>query len=190
MKLAERNEIRLRVTRQHLRRTWLNWGVLPLVVCLVLTLAVDSVQAADFSMHSRQVEVNFQAVFAIAAMLFLVAFTVDGHWTNSRRLARRLADLVERDGRRAKADTRSEYAPVVFDTIESSIRALAVAGVAIAASALVVVGSGQGVYHALLILALAGAYQLFVLSRHPYYVQVMTLAAAGQLALEEDQQDS
>ncbi len=187
MRLTEKNEIGLRVTRRHLRRTWLTWGLLPLVICLALTVGADSVHAADFSMDTRQLEINFQAIFAIAAMLFLVAFTVDGHWTNSQRLAHHLVTLAQRDGRRVKTDTISEYAAIVNRTVIGSTYALAAAGIAIALSAVAAAIAGLGLYYALLLLSLGGAFQLFVLSRHPYYIQLMTTAAAGQLMPEADE---
>ncbi len=186
MKSADKTQIKLRTTRQGLRRRWLAWGLLPLVVCLVLTLAVDAVEAADFAIEPRQLEVNFQAIFAISAMLFLVAFTIDGHWTNAQRLARRIVRLVERDGRRVKSDTLADYASVVFNSVAGSSQALTVVGVAIAFSAVVAAGMGLGIYYALLILALAAEYQLFVLSRHPYYMEIMAAAAAGRLVLEAE----
>jgi len=187
MKSADKTEIKLRVTRQQLRRTWLTWGLLPLVVCLLLTLAVDAVEASDFSMKPRQLELNFQAIFAISAMLFLVAFTIDGHRTNSQRLARRIANLVKQDGRRLKADTLAEYAPVVFNSVAGSSLTLTLAGVAIAFSAVIAAAIGLGIYYALLILALAAEYQLFVLSRHPYYMDIIEAAAAGRLVPDTDE---
>ncbi len=189
MKSADKTEIKLRITRHGLWRRWLAWGLLPLAVCLVLTLAVDAVEAADFSMKPRQLELNFQAIFAISAMLFLIAFTIDGHWTNQQRLARRIARLVERDGRRVKSDTLADYAPVVFNSVAGSSRALSVVGVAIAFSAVVAAAVGLGIYYALLILALAAEYQLFVLSRHPHYMEIMEAAAAGRLVLEADEDE-
>ncbi len=189
MKSADKTEIKLRVSRQGLRRRWLVWGLLPLVVCLALTLAVDAVEAADFSIKPQQLESNFQAIFAISAMLFLIAFTIDGHWTNQQRLARRIVRLIERDGRRVKADTLADYAPVVFNSVAGSSRALTVVGVAIAFSAVVAAGMGLGIYYALLMLALAAEYQLFVLSRHPYYMEIMEVASAGRLVLEADENE-
>jgi len=189
MKTIERNEIRLQVTSRLLRQRWLTWGLLPLLVCLVLTLAVDAVHASDFTMKERQLELNFQAVFAIAAMLFLVAFTIDGHWTNAQRMAGRIAHLVIKDGRRTKPDTLSEYAPVVFSSVASSSLGLTIVGVAMAFSAVVAAAGGLGIYYSLLVLALAAAYQVFVLSRHPYYLDIMSAAARGRLVPESDEQE-
>jgi len=189
MKSKDQTEIKLRVSRHGLRRRWLVWGLLPLVVCLVLTLAVDAVEAADFSMKPQQLELDFQAIFAISAMLFLIAFTIDGHWTNQQRLARRIVRLIERDGRRVTPETRADYARVVFSSVAGPSRALTVVGVAIAFSAVVAAGMGLGIYYALLILALAAEYQLFVLSRHPYYMEIMEVASAGRLVLEADEDE-
>lgn len=180
-------EIKLRVTRHRLRQTWLVWGLLPLGVCLALTLGVNAIHAFDYAASERQLELSFQAIFAIAAMLFLIAFTVDGHWTNGQRLARRIDRAVKADGRRNKPDTLAEYAPIVFQSVYGSSRMLTLMGVATAITAIVGAAAGIGIYYALLVLALAAEYQLFVLSRHPYYLDLMDAAAAGQLTMEQDE---
>lgn len=178
------NEIKLRVTRQSLRQTWLTWGLLPLVVFLVLTIAVDAAQAADFSASPRRMELGFQALFALAAMLFLIVFTVDSHWTNSQRLARRMVQLIEQDGRLVKPETLAECAPVVFKSVYASSKALTMAGLVVGALAVLAAAGGLGINYSLLVLTLAAGYQLFVLSRHPYYMELMDAAAEGRLLVE------
>ncbi len=183
LKALDITEIKLRVTRNRLRQTWLIWGLVPLVICLALTLGVNAIHAFDYATSDRQLELSFQAIFAIAAMLFLIAFTVDGHWTNAQRLARRIDREVLAEGRRIKPDTLAEYAPVVFQSVYGSSRMLTLMGVATAITAVIGAAAGIGIYYALLVLALAAEYQLFVLSRHPYYLELMNAAAAGELTM-------
>ena len=183
------NEIKLRVTRQSLRRTWLTWGLLPLGVFLVLTILVDAAQAADFSQPPRQAEINFQALFALAAMLFLVAFTVDSHWTSAQRLAKRMVQLIEDTGGRVRPTSLVEHAPVVFKSIYASSRALTMVGVVVGVFSVLSAAAGLGIFYSLLMLTLAAEYQLFVLSRHPYYMELMDAAAEGKLLVELDTED-
>ncbi len=181
---APTNEIKLRVTRQSLRQTWLRWGLLPLLILLVLTIAVDAAQASDVIRPPRQMELNFQALFALAAMLFLVAFTVDSHWTNAQRLARRMIHLIEQDGKQVRPESLTQHAPVVFKSVYASSRALTMVGLLVGAFAVLAAASGLGINYSLLVLTLAAEYQLFVLSRHPYYMQLMDDAAEGRLVVE------
>ncbi len=180
------NEIKLRVTRQSLRQTWLTWGLLPLCVFLVLTIAVDAAQAAEFAESPRRTELDFQALFALAAMLFLVAFTVDGHWTNAQRLARRMIHLIEQDGRQVRPESLIERAPVVFKSVYASSKALTMVGLVVGAFAVLAAAAGLGINYSLLVLTLAAEYQLFVLSRHPYYMELMDAAAEGRLLAEAE----
>ncbi|MFP3903622.1 MAG: hypothetical protein ACLFWB_05195 [Armatimonadota bacterium] len=191
MTADEKAEIRQKVARRNLRKTWLTWGLLPLAVCLILVMAADSVYAASAVARPDVLDTNFQAIFAITAMLFLVAFTLDGHWTNRHRLARCILRAMQEDNRRAKADTLADYASVAYRSVWVSSRVQTVAGVATAVCAVLAAGMGLGISHALIILCLAASFQIYVLSRHPHYLDVLQDADSGHLALEflEEKED-
>lgn len=180
----ERLEIKLKTARRNLRRRWLTWGLLPLAVSLILVMAADSVYAASALIHEDVLNTSFHAIFAISALLFLVAFTLDGHWTNRHRLAERILRAVEADDRRPKVDTLADYASIVYRSVWVSSWVQVIAGMATAACAIVAAGMGLGISHALIILSIAASFQVYVLSRHPHYMQIMEDAGSGQLALK------
>lgn len=184
MTADQKLEIKLKTARRNLRKTWLTWGLLPLAVSLILVMAADSVYAASALVHEDVLDTNFHAIFAITALLFLVAFTLDGHWTNRHRLAERILRAVEADNRRPKADTLADYASIVYTSVWVSSNVQVIAGIATAVCAVIAAGMGLGISHALIILSIAASFQIYVLSRHPHYMRIMEDAGSGQLALD------
>ena len=189
------NEDRLQQVTEQLQHTWLTWGLLPLAACVLLTLLVALV-VAHSTMSERQAELRFQIIFAISAGLFLIAFSLDSHWTSAPKLARRIAraagldDTAPKQRERRKQDRKrlaAALAPqseVAFQCIHSSMLALTLIGGAIGITAILAAAAHLGAGYATIILILAASYQLFVFSRHTYYKEVLQAAEAGQLVIE------
>ncbi len=180
MKVQDERTARLKEARQRLWRTWLLWGAAPLVVMTLLALIVAPTQAGG-QHPSVLVRRQFDAVLAMCALLFLAGFYLDGRWTDAQRLSRR---AYEAAGGNRFTPTKRQLAArsmLVFESIYNSTIALTVIGIAIALAALLAGIAGLGVRYSLLLLALAAEYQVFVLSRHPYYLELMELSIRGEL---------
>jgi len=162
--------------RVELRRVWLIWSVLPLAVFLLALLACTAVYASQPVLSQKRAEDTFYTFLAISALVFLFAFTVDGHWTNPKRVTRALA----RQGETASAGAATSRIVV------TSASALGVMGQAMGVAPILCLIGGAGVVHAYLLLSLAISYHLFLFSRHPYYEQVVEAAENGELTPEAE----
>lgn len=177
-----------------LRATWLKWGLIPLAVGIVLTLMACAAAPSPDRFTDRALELRFQIVLAIGAGLFLVAFSLDNHWTNAQKLARRIAaaagvpaadatpDGLKTRGRKL-SDVLATRADIASEHILTSTQALTIIGAGIVAVAILAGAAGLGFSYASMLLLLAAFYQLFVLSRHPYYKEVLLAAEAGELVI-------
>jgi hypothetical protein len=191
-KVSETNDDHLTRFKSRLRGNWLKWGLLPLAASVVLTLLASAAAASPDRMSERALEVRFQVVLAVGAGLFLIAFSLDSHWTNAQKLARRIAraagltdfasieDLRRRSGRKL-AETLAAQSQVASESILSSTLALTIIGGAVACTAILCAAAGLGIGYAAMLLLLAAEYQAFVLSRHPYYRELLEAAEAGEL---------
>jgi hypothetical protein len=171
---------------QSAQRTWLMWGLLPLGAACLLLLVVSEAFAATSSVDEHILERGFQAVLAVCACLFLTGFWLDGRWTNSERLAKRVWQAA---GGGSFAPSRSQLAAqadIVFRTVSSSNKTLTIIGTAIAVSAVISVWAGLGLGGGVQILIVGLSYQLFLLSRRPYYEELLSAAARGELVVAED----
>jgi len=180
-----------------MRQTWLVWGLVPWAGAFVLTLFVASFAHADTRLSEMALERRFQVLLAFAAGLFLLGFSLDSHWTNAQKLARRLllaAGLKpDRKGRFPKLSLRQRqelfrHNELVYHSLLSSVWALTIIGTAIAAIAVLAAAARLGLAYAAMLLIVAAAYQLFVFSRHAYYKEVITAAAQGTLAADSEEQ--
>lgn len=180
-----------------LRNTWLKWGLLPLAAGIVLTLMAVSLAASPERFTERALELRFQIVLALGAGLFLIGFSLDSHWTNAQKLARRIAraaglqatpaeteELKKKSGRRL-AETLQGQAQIAADSIMTSTLALTIIGGAVVVTAILAAAAGLGLGSALLLLLLAAEYQFFVYSRHPYYKELLAAARAGELTVQD-----
>lgn len=196
-------------------RTWLVWGVLPLAAALVVTMLVSALVGTDSAATAMHLERRFQVILAVAAGLFLIAFSLDSKWTSHHKLAVRIARAAGLDpvaaaeaqlaaaaaptqeGKRRKRSEAPSLSPLqpqlaaqaklVFDSVLSSTCALTVTGAAIAVCAVLAAAARLGLTYSLMLLILAGSYQLFVFSRHAYYRDLLDVAAAGQLVVHLEQ---
>lgn len=184
--------------KRRLLRTWLTWGLLPVGISIVLTLLVDALVSLPVAMTDMQMERRFQFILAIAAGLFLIAFSLDSNWTNAQKMAQKIEAAAELDGPgpggkpKKRPDGRTlelllaPHAGIVINSILGSVQALAFAGAGIAACAILAAAAHLGIGYAIMLLILAVSYQLFVLSRHPYYSEVIETAVAGRLAYDPE----
>ena len=124
---------------------------------------------------------SFQAVLAVSALLFLIAFWLDGHWTNADKLGTRIW-LAAGGARFTPTSTQlASQDALAFQSILTSVKTLTLTGCAIGIAAVIGGLAGLGFAHAAQLLVMAAAYQTFVLSRHPYYTELLQLAADGEL---------
>jgi len=178
-----------------LRRTWLIWSCVPLVAVLIGLVATTAVYASQPVLSQKRAEDSFYLFLAISALVFLFAFSVDGHWTNPRQVAERIRRrLTGGSEQSAPAQARpggaaEVRAAVAADIILGSCSSLGLMGHAIGAAAILCLISGAGPVHAYLLLAVAVSYQLYLFSRHPYYEQIAQAAYADELEPEEEEQD-
>jgi hypothetical protein len=172
--------------RQSAQRTWLMWGLLPLGAACMLLLLVSEAFAATSNVDEHILERGFQAVLAVSACLFLVGFWLDGRWTNSERLAKRVWQAAGGDSFAPSRSQLAAQADIVFRTVSSSSKTLTIIGAAIAVSAVISVWAGLGLGGGIQILIVGLSYQLFLVSRRPYYEELLSAAARGELVVAED----
>jgi hypothetical protein len=162
---------------------WINWGLWPTIGCALLVLVITRGAGPG---HGRPVNEEilmrgFQGVLAVSALLFLVAFWLDGHWTNVEKLSTRI--WLAAGGARF-TPTSSQLAAqdnLAFESILASVKTLTLTGCAIGVAAIIGSLAGLGFAHSAQLIVMAAAYQVFVLSRHPYYAELLQMAADGEL---------
>lgn len=182
--------------RLELRRTWLIWSVLPLAAFLVALVLSTVAYASQPVLSQKRAEDSFYTFLAISALVFLFAFTIDGYWTNPKRVAeaivRRLnLDLAPADPRTESpapelAASPQERATVAHDVVVGSASSLGFMGHAIGLAGILCLLAGAGSVHAYLLISVAVSYQLYLFSRHPYYERVVEAAHNGELRTEEE----
>lgn len=187
MSKAYDGQTRVIQARDKMMRTWLMWGMLPLVASALLTFTISVAWAKPLQgVDVHNIERGFQAVLAICASLFLAGFWLDGKWTNSERIAQRIWKAA---GGGQFSPTRAQLAAhsdIAFKTIGSSVNALTFMGAAMAVAAVVAVWAGLGIAEGAQVLLLGLAYQFFVFSRQPYYEEVLEAASRGELVVAEE----
>jgi hypothetical protein len=172
--------------RMQLRRTWLLWSCLPLVVILVGLAATTAVYASQPVLSQKRAEDSFYALLAISALVFLFAFTIDGHWTNPKRVAQRIRRRLEAGPAGAPESLGETRAAIATEMVLGSSTALGLMGHVIGVIAILCVVGAAGAVYAYLLLAVAVSYQLYLFSRHPFYEQIVEAAFAGELEAEEE----
>jgi len=183
-----------RKLRVQLRRTWLMWSCVPLIVVLIGLAATTAACASQPVLSQKRAEDSFYALLAISALVFLFAFSIDGHWTNPKRIAARIRRLLgdaepapSPTDPAAQAAASEARAGVASDIVLASSSSLGLMGHVIGLIAILCIIGGAGSMHAYLLLAVAVSYQLYLFSRHPYYEQVVEAAYTGDLAHEDEQ---
>jgi hypothetical protein len=185
--------------KRRMVHVWLTWGLLPLAASIVLTLLVNALVSNGPEMTAMHLERRFQFILALGAGLFLIAFSLDSNWTNAQKLAQKIDSAAGLDapGPGGKPRKRPEgrslelaltpFANIVIESILASVQALALAGAGIAVCAILAAAARLGLGYSIMLLILAASYQLFVLSRHTYYREVMQTALEGRLVYVPDE---
>jgi len=172
----------VKTARYTLRRTWLIWGVIPLAVFALLTLVAGLAfgHTTDGGKVVSQVHDPFTAILAVCSFVFLVAFSLDGHWTGAERVARRLGGDPHDEGalRRIRGAESGHHAARIM---RDAAAALAIMGGVISAGAVAALWARSGLGKAGLLLLFAAIYHLFLLSRHRDYEQIIAAATSGDL---------
>ncbi|MGI5819049.1 MAG: hypothetical protein ACOX9R_13250 [Armatimonadota bacterium] len=184
--------------REHLMRRWVTWGIAPLLLCALIT-GLLALWGPDGPIEGKQqTRLAFEIVFAVAAAVFLAGFYIDGHWTQAERLAKKIYRAAggneERNPRSwaqsgaHRSALRSEAA-IALSSIRASADAITLMGITIGLVAIVSVVMGLPGEHAAQLLLLGACYQLFIFSRHPYYIRLAEAALDGQLLPRGEDED-
>ena len=193
-----RQPTEIEALRRHLTYRWISWGIVPLLVC-ALVVGVLALWGVDGPVEGKQqTRLAFEIVLGVSAAVFLAGFYIDGHWTGSQRLARRIFREAGGDDDRNPASwaqstahrtALQEQADIALNSIRASADAITLMGSAIGLVAIVTVIMGLPSVHALQILVLGLAYQFFVFSRHHYYIRIAEAALDGQLLPSNKDED-
>jgi hypothetical protein len=162
------------------RRTWILGGVLPLLGFLALVLLVGFYQLGPQGLGERRVEGTFEAILAIAAVVFLIAFSLDSYWSSGERLGGALE-------RAQIAGDPPKAAAHVAETMRDTNSALTLMGNAIGAAAVLAAYAAGDVTYGLQLIVLGACYHLFFLSRHSHYARLVEAAAEGSLLAPPDE---
>jgi len=188
----------MQALREHLLHRWMTWGITPLVACAVIALLLAAWGPVGPVSGKQATRLAFEIVLGVGAAVFLAGFYLDGHWTDADRLARHIFRAAGGDESRsplswaqsaAHRSALQSNAQIALRSIRASADSITLMGVAIGLTAIVSVIMGLPVMHAIQLLLLGLCYQLFVLSRHPYYLQLAEAALGGELLPKEDEDD-
>lgn len=180
---------------EHLLLRWVLWGLVPLAACTVLVLLGTAVAPAGIIEGKQQTRLAFDIVLAFGAGVFLAAFYVDGHWTSSDRLAKKVFQAAGADASRSPSSWAQssshrarlrEHSDVALRTVVACADIMTALGGLIGLAAVVAIAIGLQLSHAGQILVLGLCYQLFLFSRHPYYERLAETATRGELIPPED----
>ncbi len=187
--------------RRRLSYIWVVWGLFPLGIMFVLMLVVASPEAnADAGTVKQQerlvTERRSQAVLAVSALLFFVGFSLDGRWTDAERVGQRILRAVGGDDLKSRPVKLAKKCAQLAERADLAIRAVKRSVVMLTGTGLVmgVLAVGAGVaklplVSGLQLLALAAIFQVFVVSRHPYYGELVEAALCGELVEFDDEND-
>lgn len=188
-KTTRETDARVVEARRWMQRTWLMWGLAPLLVATMLMAAVSAVWAGPVTTDEHTLERGFHAVLAVCAALFLAGFWLDSRWTHSERIAWRIWSAAGGDEFTPSRTQLGAQAETALKTTASSVTALTIIGAAIAFTAVISVWAGLGIGEGFQLILMGVCFQLFVLSRHPYYEELAAAAVRGELAPPQDESD-
>ncbi len=187
---------KMQALREHLLHRWMVWGITPLAACAVIALLLATWGPVGPVSGKQATRLAFEIVLGVGAAVFLAGFYLDGHWTDTDRLARRIFRAAGGDESRnplswaqsrAHRSALQSNADIALRSIRASADSITLMGIAIGLTAVVSVIMGLPVMHAIQLLLLGLCYQLFVLSRHPYYLELAEAALDGELLPREDE---
>lgn len=181
--------------REHLLHRWVTWGLTPLVACAVIVLLLANFAPIGPVEGKQAIRLAFEIVLGVGAAVFLAGFYIDGHWTDADRVARKIYAAAGGDEERtpsswaqsaAHRSALQDSAEIALASIRASADSITLMGAAIGLTAVVSVLMGLPTIHAIQMLILTLCYQLFVFSRHPYYIELAEAAVRGELLPRED----
>ena len=172
-------------------RRWLYWGVVPVVVALVATL-VCSRLVPPKELSEIQVQSVLEIFLAIAAGLFLLGFWIDGYRLNPERLAR--AAIAAAAGREEQSGGASgtgdnPHGPFVRSRVVETASVVTVLGFGMGATAVGEVIAGGTLRQGAMLVVLSALYELYVLSRHGHYRELIDGYRQIMKAYEPDDED-
>ncbi len=181
--------------RRHISHTWVVWGLFPLGIMFVLMLALASPEASANTsttdqQESLRTERRAQAFMAVSALLFFVGFSLDGRWTDAERLGRRILRAAGGDDFKPTRSQLAAQADLACAVVNRSVNLLTVTGLVMGVLAVVGVAAILPLVSGLHLLALAAIFQLFIVSRHPYYSELVEAAISGELPDLEAEDDN
>jgi hypothetical protein len=196
--MGQKPEYDLQQLNERLMQRWILWGLVPLAVCTVAVLIASRTAPPGLVQGKQQVRLVFEVVLGFGAGVFLAAFYIDGRWTSSDRVARRVfsaagADMSRSPSSWAQSSSHRarlrEKSDIALRTVAASAETMTLLGSLIGIAAIVAVVIGLGVAHAAQILLLGLFYHLFLFSRHPYYQRIVDAATRGELIPPDEKDD-
>ena len=193
-----REQEQIESLQEHLIRRWVTWGIVPLLVCALITGALALWGPEGPIEGKQQTRLAFEIVFGVAAAVFLAGFYIDGHWTNRQRLAKKIYKAAGGNKERnpaswaqsgAHRSALREEADIALDSIRASADAITLMGGTIGLVAIVSILMGLPGAHAVQILIMGACYQLFIYSRHPHYEELAEDALDGRLLPRQEEDD-
>ncbi len=181
---------------EHLMHRWVTWGLLPLAACAVMVLLAVTAAPPGPVQGKQATRLAFEIVLGFGAAVFLAAFYIDGRWTSSDHIARRIfraagADLERSPSSWAQSASHRarlrEHSDIALRTVTASADAMTALGGLVGVAAICAVLLGLPLSHAAQLLLLALFYQLFIFSRHPYYERLAEAATHGELLPPDDE---
>ncbi len=154
---------------------WLYWGVVPVVVALAVTLVCSRVVPPK-ELSEIQDQKVLELFLAIAAGLFLLGFTIDGHRLNPERLARATFAAAAGRGEQpgwASGTDGDPHGFFVQSRVVETASVVTVLGVGMGAAAVGYVFAGGTLQQAMMLVVLSMLYELYVLSRHGHYREII-----------------
>ncbi|MFQ6131580.1 MAG: hypothetical protein ACE5R4_06055 [Armatimonadota bacterium] len=146
---------------------WLYWGVVPLVGCFVLAVIAGLLAAPSELSHIKLADV-FAGFLAVGAGAFLLGFAIDGHMTNPERLAA-LADYELPEDRKKDDPIVLPAHPAIRRQVVKCASVLSALGAVMGLAAIIHLAFGGEMGQGMQLIVLGAAYQLFLLSRHDHY---------------------
>lgn len=191
----------IELLRKHLTSRWLWLGIAPLLGCALVVWLLVMIGVEGPVEGKQQTRLAFEIVLGVSAAVFLAGFYIDGHWTNSTRLARKIftsaGGAEDRDPRSwaqstAHRSALQNQAEIALNSIKASADAITIMGGTIGLVAIVSLLMGLPPVHSLQLLVIGLCFQFFVFSRHPYYIRLAEAALDGQLLPpgEDDEEKS
>ncbi|MGD8240688.1 MAG: hypothetical protein PVH68_19210 [Armatimonadota bacterium] len=186
--MSEEATLDASTTKRLILHRWLYWGVAPIAVALALTLIAGHV-VSPRDLSEIQVGNVLELFLAIGAGLFLLGFAIDGHYLNPERLAKAALAAAQGSPERASDSADNPHGPFVRNRVLTTASVVSLLGIGIGASAVGDVVAGGTLRQGMLMIVLGALYEMYVLSRHGHYRDIIDGYAQIIAAHEEAEDD-